>query len=289
MRKKALAALLAAGLTAAAFFLPAEISAWRDGRLLDKIHITRQEEREGFAESVQLTVAEKLLLMRGGSLSSVVLDGGGLYRIAIDPSSGEQASGMAAGELPEADGGGALLEKWKQRLAGVQSELRSLQAAGAMPILWDAGSTVECGGESLVLFVDSDTHVSFQVFYMTLSCAPFSVSVAVDEQTGRILSAALSLAPGTSVNWGYRGSAGFAAAWRDYWGMDSVSSGWNSEYIQAILGNAEDQARVNGDYSAHADIAFSYDGQSLRIPLSCWSLGNQGRAIYWNTEKFLQK
>ena len=69
------AGLAAAALLAAAFFLPALLSHWGDQRLLDEPHITRQdEEREGFAESLQLSVAEKLFLLRSGSVTSVALE-----------------------------------------------------------------------------------------------------------------------------------------------------------------------------------------------------------------------
>ena len=68
------AGLAAAALLAAAFFLPAALSQWGDQRLLDDPHITRQdEEREGFAESLQLSVAEKLFLLRSSSVTSVTL------------------------------------------------------------------------------------------------------------------------------------------------------------------------------------------------------------------------
>ena len=67
--------LLAALLAAGAVFLPGQLSQWGDQVRLDEPHITRQdEEREGFAESLQLSVAEKLFLLRSGSVISVALE-----------------------------------------------------------------------------------------------------------------------------------------------------------------------------------------------------------------------
>ena len=43
--------LLAALLAAGAVFLPGQLSQWGDQVLLDEPHITREAEREGFAES----------------------------------------------------------------------------------------------------------------------------------------------------------------------------------------------------------------------------------------------
>lgn len=112
----ALAALL---LIAAAVFLPGELAQWNDTALLDEPHILRQEEeREGFAEQMQLTVGEKLLLLRSGKLSKVPLEeayltdegtemafhyaisAGGVVEFYVEPYLGASAAvGLDPGEL----------------------------------------------------------------------------------------------------------------------------------------------------------------------------------------------
>ena len=80
--RNVLMALAAAALVAAAFFLPEQLSLLEDQQLLDRPNIVQQEEREGFAESMQLQVAEKLLLMRSATVSRMELGDGvvqGLY------------------------------------------------------------------------------------------------------------------------------------------------------------------------------------------------------------------
>ena len=65
--RKFLAIALTFLLTAAAIFLPARLSQWNDRLLLDEPHIL-QEEREGFGESVGLTVAgQPCLRLRSGA------------------------------------------------------------------------------------------------------------------------------------------------------------------------------------------------------------------------------
>ena len=73
MRKYA-AALAVVLLMAAAFFLPEWLSALNDRQLLDNPVIQAEnEEREGFAESMQRAVAEKVLLLRGGGFNAMEL------------------------------------------------------------------------------------------------------------------------------------------------------------------------------------------------------------------------
>ena len=74
--RNVLMALAAAALVAAAFFLPEQLSLLEDQQLLDRPNIVQQEEREGFAESMQLQVAEKLLLMRSATVSRMELGDG---------------------------------------------------------------------------------------------------------------------------------------------------------------------------------------------------------------------
>ena len=280
------AGLAAAALLAAAFFLPAALSQWGDRRLLDEPHITRQdEEREGFAESLQLSVAEKLFLLRSGSVISVALEDMETAAVYFKNQGGnitlESASLWADGE-----GGAYELEenerKWNQRLARVRSELRGLQTAGALPYLWDSEDEVTCTAHHQTLYIDQESQLSFLAYDMSLSGPPYAMRVMVDAKTERILSFRLSWSKGQRPDWGFRGSARFGSAWRDYWGMDSVSSAWNSEYIRSLLDMPLEEFLRSGSYNANADIAFTYDGQTLRAPLVNWVYSNSDGVLEWN-------
>ena len=280
------AGLAAAALLAAAFFLPAALSQWGDRRLLDEPHITRQdEEREGFAESLQLSVAEKLFLLRSGSVISVALEDMETAAVYLKNQGGniplESASLWADGE----EGAYELEEnerKWNQRLARVRSELRGLQTAGALPYLWDSEDEVTCTAHHQTLYIDQESQLSFLAYDMSLSGPPYAMRVMVDAKTERILSFRLSWSKGQRPDWGFRGSARFGSAWRDYWGMDSVSSAWNSEYIRSLLDMPLEEFLRSGSYNANADIAFTYDGQTLRAPLVNWVYSNSDGVLEWN-------
>ena len=280
------AGLAAAALLAAAFFLPAALSQWGDRRLLDEPHITRQdEEREGFAESLQLSVAEKLFLLRSGSVISVALEDMETAAVYFKNQGGnitlESASLWADGE----EGAYELEEnerKWNQRLARVRSELRGLQTAGALPYLWDSEDEVTCTAHHQTLYIDQESQLSFLAYDMPLSGPPYAMRVMVDANTERILSFRLSWSKGQRPDWGFRGSARFGSAWRDYWGMDSVSSAWNSEYIRSLLDMPLEEFLRSGSYNANADIAFTYDGQTLRAPLVNWVYSNSDGVLEWN-------
>ena len=280
------AGLAAAALLAAAFFLPAALSQWGDRRLLDEPHITRQdEEREGFAESLQLSVAEKLFLLRSGSVISVALEDMETAAVYFKNQGGnitlESASLWADGE----EGAYELEEnerKWNQRLARVRSELRGLQTAGALPYLWDSEDEVTCTAHHQTLYIDQESQLSFLAYDMSLSGPPYAMRVMVDAKTERILSFRLSWSKGQRPDWGFRGSARFGSAWRDYWGMDSVSSAWNSEYIRSLLDMPLEEFLRSGSYNANADIAFTYDGQTLRAPLVNWVYSGAGCVLEWN-------
>ena len=177
----ALAALL---LIAAAVFLPGELAQWNDTALLDEPHILRQEEeREGFAEQMQLTVGEKLLLLRSGKLSKVPLEeayltdegtemafhyaisAGGVVEFYVEPYLGASAAvGLDPGELIAASSTAfatdktlemldsaaqASAQEWTDRLESVLSELQKLQSTGAMPSLWDSRETAEVTDRAL--------------------------------------------------------------------------------------------------------------------------------------------
>ena len=172
--------------------------------------------------------------------------------------------------------------KWNQRLARVRSELRGLQTAGALPYLWDSEDEVTCTAHHQTLYIDQESQLSFLAYDMSLSGPPYAMRVMVDAKTERILSFRLSWSKGQRPDWGFRGSARFGSAWRDYWGMDSVSSAWNSEYIRSLLDMPLEEFLRSGSYNANADIAFTYDGQTLRAPLVNWVYSNSDGVLEWN-------
>ena len=255
--RNVLMALAAAALVAAAFFLPEQLSLLEDQQLLDRPNIVQQEEREGFAEQMQLTVGEKLLLLRSGKLSKVPLEeayltdegtemafhyaisAGGVVEFYVEPYLGASAAvGLDPGELIAASSTAfatdktlemldsaaqASAQEWTDRLESVLSELQKLQSTGAMPSLWDSRETAEVTDRALSVYVDRDTQLSFQTYSLTLSCAPYKLAVTVDAQSGKLLGFILRWYNNFQPYWGYRGAERFGTAWRDYWGLDSVS------------------------------------------------------------------
>lgn len=290
---------LVAALVAAAFFLPEWFSGLRDRQILDHPVIeTRDGEQEGFAETIGLTVAEKLALLRGGSLTVMELSQEMEEGFSLNVSNGYD--GMAVVELvpaspPENGGeteveffsgeaelrayGEEISQVWKDRLTAARTEIRNLQALGGLPSLWSEGSELDCVDLSELLYLDPGTQMSFQVYRMTLMHAPYSLTLSIDAQSGRILSFHLQWAWGDRwwPQWGLQGSANFGAAWRNYWGMDSVGGGWNNSYNRGIL-----EPQSVGDYDAHGQISFTYDGQTVRIPLDGWYYKGRGSALAWN-------
>lgn len=297
--------LAAIALVAAAFFLPEQLSLLDDRQLLDQPHVIQQEEREGFAESMQLSVAEKLLLMRSaaanGTLSGTELDAGsvqGLYDMESQKTSlllsmyqsagaGEeyvvnQAQLKAASDEELERYNEELSALWEERLTAVRGELRSLQAMGGLPELWGSDSQLEFVSQGDFLYMDTATQMSFQVYRVGLSCAPYSLDLAVDLQSGRILTFRLDWNDNRELNWGLRGAANFGTAWRDYWGLDSVSSSWYSDYTRGILEQAAAAILSNGDYASHDQITFTYDGQSIPVSLECWGSLHRACSLIWN-------
>ena len=61
-----------------------------------------------------------------------------------------------------------------------------------------------------------------------------------------------------------------------------VSSAWNSEYIRSLLDMPLEEFLRSGSYNANADIAFAYDGQTLRAPLVNWVYSNSDGVLEWN-------
>lgn len=301
MRKCAAVAAVIA-LMAAAFFLPEVLSAWNDRQLLNSLSIeTQSEEREGFAESLQLTVAEKLLLLREGNLVAMELRGEVVQGMNVSVSAPDGEAFWAVTYLedgeerelpPELKSANEAeieayqseeKELWEARLAAVLAEVRSLQDMGGLPELWSADAELEYTGYGEILYMDAGTQVSFQVYHITVSCTPYTLDMMVDVQSGRILSFSLQWGWGGSPNWGPRGAAGFGPVWRNYWGMDMVSSSWYNDYTKSILEQAETKVATNGDTQAHGQISFTFDGQSVSIPLDCAAYGGRYCAISWNT------
>ncbi len=296
--RKCGAAILVFTLMAAAFFLPEWLSRFHDRQLLDTPSIqTQDEEREGFAESVQLTVAEKVLLLRGGGLTGMELSretvegrvfvssAGDSFEVTIITYTGDGAT-TPAPELSATQEQAAYSEEisqlWEARLASAWQEVRNLQALGGLPMLWDDKSDVTYTGYGERLYVDPDTRMNFQVYQLSLNCAPYSLRLTVDVQSERILSFELQWGRGGAPNWGFRGTSGFGGVWRNYWGLDSVDSGWYNDYIKNILGRSVNTPWAEGDYNANGQITFTYDGQSIPVPLECRAFGGRSYAITWN-------
>lgn len=292
------AVLLLTALVAAAFFLPEWFSGLRDRQILDHPVVeTRDGEPEGFAETIGLTVAEKLALLRSGSLTVMELSQEMEAGFSLNVSNGYD--GMAVVELvppaaPE-NGGGTEVEffseeaelraygeeisqVWKDRLTAARTEIRNLQALGGLPSLWSEGSELDCVDLSELLYLDPGTQMSFQVYRMTLMHDPYSLTLSMDAQSGRILSFHLQWVWGDRrPQWGLQGSANFGTAWRNYWGMDSVGGGWYNSYNRGIL-----EPQSVGDYDAHGQISFTYNGQTVLIPLDGWYYKGRSSALAWN-------
>ena len=133
-----------------------------------------------------------------------------------------------------------------------------------------------------MLYLDPGTHMSFQVYQMSLHWEDCAMDLMVDEQSGRILSLTLYCYQEDGMpQWGSRGASGFGSAWRDYWRMDSVSTGWYNEHTRDILEDLPAQAAGSGDYASD-QITFMYDTQSLSIPLECQSSRGRLFFIAWN-------
>ena len=279
---KFLAVCLTLLLMAGAFFLPAQLSQWNDQLLLDEPHILQEEEREGFAESVGLTVAEKVLLLRSGTLDSLRLVDGAVQGTYTANAEGEFSFILGPEEETPVEYDEDLQHKWTERLAAVQSEVRTLQIMGGLPMTWAADSVVECVDRSQILYVDRDSQMSFLVYWMSLRCGPYALELAVDAQSGRVLSFSLYWGRDGTISWGLRGASSFGSTWREYWGLDNVSANWYNEHTRSILEDAEARMQISGEYNAVGDISFTYGGQSLHIPLLCWAYSGGTYSLHWN-------
>lgn len=277
-----------AALVAAAFFLPERLLAWGDSQLLDRLQMVSQEEREGFAGSIRLTVPEKIMLLQGGALTVMELDRMAIERAAVrNREDGSVVLYPAPGgeeDMPEEDAeeARAASRMWEERLTSVRGELRSLQALGGLPEIWRTDDPPDCTGYGDLLYLDPDTYMSFQVYQLALRWEKWNLDLLVDLQSGRILSFSLRWTQGGQPNWGPRGASSFGSAWRDYWKMDSVSTGWYNAYTRGILENVEAQSYNSGDYAAHGQITFLYGSQSLSVPLDCQGSRTGNFLLVWN-------
>lgn len=286
-------------LTALALIVPEWLSSINDTQMLDNLSIQVQdEEQEGFAESIQLSVAEKVLL-RSGAMTVMTLDNNKIEGTASLVTAGSEEAKMEFSanmavppeDMPELKAASEeeitvyveeVSQLWRARLEDVQLELRSLQAAGGLPELWGEDTELYYTGLGDLLYMDPDTMISYQVYRILLESGAYTMDLTVDVQSGRILCFNLRWGKGVSPSWGMRGASSFGSVWRNYWGLDSVNSGWYNEYNKSILEQTEDSYRINGDYSAHGQIAFTYDGQSLPVPLDCEAYSGRSFSISWN-------
>lgn len=272
-------------LLAAAFFLPEWLSSVHDGQILDHPTVqTGDGEQEGFAETTQLPVAEKIQLMRSGSMTAMEVSREEVSGVFINISGSEEpeiSSHIQSSEDTDAYEA-ELAERWERRLEDVKREIRSLQATGGLPELWSWDNDVNYVGYGELLYMDAEAGVNFQAYRMGLQSEAYSMNVTVDVQSGRILAFSLRWEWGAKPNWGLRGAANFGGIWRNYWDMDSVNSGWYNDYNRDILERAPDMVQINGDYSALGQISFEYNEMSVGIPLECWISGGRTGRLNWN-------
>lgn len=143
------------------------------------------------------------------------------------------------------------------------------------------------------MYLDAETRMNFQVYRIQLGwgdpAAPDIreafrlLDLLVDMDSGRVLSFSLQWSPGSALNWGLRGASGFGGAWRDYWGMDSVSTGWYTESLRGMLEETGGPAgQSGGDYTALDQVSYLYDGQSLPVYLGFQSIWTRGYTLIWN-------
>ncbi len=291
MRKYA-AALAVVLLMAAAFFLPEWLSALNDRQLLDNPVIQAEnEEREGFAESMQLSVAEKVLLLRGGGFTAmelsrekvesvtVLVSGDSQDQQVLTYVNGENLADLKADEESVAYGE-EVSRLWDARMTAARREVRNLQSLGGLPQLWDSGSDLECSGSGEWLYMDPDTRMSFQVYQLTLRGGNYALDLIVDMQSERILSFSLQWGWEDALDWGMRGAANFGGVWRNYWELDTVNSGWYDSYTRGILEQLE--VPPSGDYGARSQVSFTYDGQAFAVPLESMGFGGRTAMLTWN-------
>jgi len=277
MRARILAVAAVALLVAAAFFLPEMLLTWGDSQSLNVLQMESQDvEREGLAESIQLSVAEKILLLRSGSLTGMDLDG-----IAVTESASEiYYAHAAAGSPAELDSyTEEVRQLWAERAEAACAEVRALQTMGGLPELWKKDRRPDYSGYGDLLYLDPGTAISFEAYQIELLWDDAVLALLVDVSSGRVLSFHLQLLQGAQPNWGLRGASNFGSAWRDYWKMDSVSTGWYNESTRGILENTT-QAAANGDYAARDQISFVYDGRTLSVPLECQ--GSRAKDFYFS-------
>lgn len=273
-------------LVAVAFYLPDQLSRWQDESLLDTPQIFRSDDAlQDFAASIRLSIPEKIRLLRSRKLTPVeipeeereirlTLDAKGNVSRSEAPNlkeSGAELSEEARAEAEKQE------ETWRRRVTSARSEVRSLQKAGGIPLLWPEDALVTADNYREFLYIDTETQVTFLAYDMELSAANFTLSLLVDEQTGKILSFTAKVRGGQFA-W-EKGSGNFADAWRDYWYMDEVESTYAGTSIQEMLKPPPPQG--NSAYSASAEVGYSYGGEIVRVPLFSRST-DAIRSLLWN-------
>ena len=53
--------------------------------------------------------------------------------------------------------------------------------------------------------------------------------------------------------------------------------GWYSDHNRSIL-----ERLGSGDYDVHGQVSFTYDGQTILIPLDGWAYSDRTCALSWN-------
>lgn len=278
-------------LVAVAFFLPDQLSRWKDGTLLDQPQIMGSEAGEqSFANSIRLTLPEKLRLLRSGTLTPMeipeeerevhlVVGPNGSIFFSEEPAQNAGEPGVTYTEAPDIDVNDQQMER---RLEQLRQELLALQKVGAMPLLWEEGSQVELHSSQEVLYIEMDTQVSFPVCYLELRSAPYSLSLTVDGQTGKILAFSLRWTQDGSLRWA-AGTSNFSNAWKEYWDMDGVNVSYmSSQYLDGIL--SQPPPWENGPYTASTEVAFYYGDEVIRVPLLCRNGSDMsGGSLQWNS------
>lgn len=277
-----------------AFTLPARISQFNDRYLLDRPHLASEETGEGgLTGSARLSLPEKLLLIKSGNYSSVSADEitgpilkekGNSFQFTVTESNEvslydkKTDVNIAVNEAEEY--GMEIDETWGDRLLDARGELVALQRAGGLPILWtDNRLTLIRASEEI--YIDNDSQIAFSLYRMVLESDMCYIDLQADAQTGRLLSIGFQWSLGAPPSWGTNGANTFGDVWRSYWGMDSVNISWRENYIQNILVQTEEMTQSNS--SSLAAVVFSYDRQTLEVPLYAQTLiKEQICVLQWN-------
>jgi len=283
--RNGLALLLTALLVLLAIFLPEYLSRKGDETLFDRLYVETEAgaDQMSFSESMEPAVAEKLLLLRTGELIPLRLPGEeSEFRVVLLP--GGEAAIYESEEPTLKETVTQEQADWNRRLSDVLPELQILQKLGAIPLVYTEGETVELTGKSQIWYMSREGGTGFLLNYMEIACGGYVLDLTTDSDTGKILGFAIRWGKKAPPSWGASGAANFGAAWRDYWGMDSVDAAWNSDRVKEILTNTEKLFRPGGETYFASDLGFQSGGQTVRIPLYCRETGGgEIRSIQWNS------